>query len=500
VVNKDIEKQVLIGLITSDKINHSLKLLLEPKLFQLNVGQTVSKWIKEYYALYNRAPKKDIQEIYLSEKTNLNEEDSQDISEFLQSLSQQYLDNPPNEDYLLNQANLYLKKQSLLAGIKEADFLLTNSNGDLSALSAAEAALAKYKKATVETLQALNPFDSKNIISSIEEDESPLLVLRGVLGKFVGPIHRGYLIGLMGRMKIGKTFYVQQIVTDTVENRLRTVFVSLEMPWKKMVKRYWQQIGCFGKVDGIYEFPIFDCQRNQANKCDKSERKCHVKKGEEGYEACYSCREGKDGLVLITDLIKVERPGITSKKVLKVAKNFALHYGKHNLRFLSYPAFSANLSQIMNDIDSLEWREGFIPDVIVIDYPGILAEEKNQGLNKEYVTIGETWKTLKRIAEERQVAMFCPIQTDRSGTEATHLRMKNTAGYIQIIAHLDKCITLNQTESDYDKRIVRIGKIADRWDDANLSREIKALTQLQCGQPLIDGIIVRREKEEKKRR
>ena len=497
VVNSDIEKQVLIGFITSDKINHSLKGLFDPKLFQLNVGKIVSKWVKNYYALYNRSPKADIQEIFLAERHDLNPEDTIDIEKFLHSLSEQYLENPPNEDYLLDKAKVFLKKQSLLIGIKEANIILEGGNGDMAAISAAEAAIARSQKSAIESNKAIDLMSSETLISILEEAKNPLLVLREPMGTFMGPLHRGYLVGIMGSMKRGKTWMLQQMSTEAMENGLRVVFVSLEMPKVKIAKRFWQQLGCFGKEDGTYQFPVFDCQLNMYDKCSKSLRVCHTKKGESGYKICMECPEGRNKH-LSTYLVPEDRPGMTSKGLMKVAKGWTLHHGKNTCRILSYPAFTANLSQIMNDIDVLEWREGYIPDVLAIDYPAILAPEGNQSSqNKEYVGIGDTWKTLKGIAEERQLLVFAPIQSDRSGTEANHLKIKNTAGYVQIIAHLDKCITLNQNEEDYEKRIMRIGKIADRWDDAYLSKEIRALTQLQCGQPLINGLILRKEMKEK---
>lgn len=497
-VNKDVEKQVLIGFITSDKICHTLKNLLDPKLFQLSVGQTVSRWIKEYYSLYNRAPQQDIQEIYLAERSNLDEEVALDVSQFLQTISEQYTDNPPNEDYLLDKAGIYLEKQSLLLGIKEANLILENSNGDKSAISAAKAALGKGEKNLVGTNLGINILEPERILEFMEEDENPLIKLKEPLGTFLGPLHRGYLIGIMGSMKRGKTWMLQKMATECLENGLRVIFISLEMPWKKLAKRFLQQIGCFAKTDGLYDFPVFDCSKNKYNKCEYPQRTCSVKKGEEGYYPCTACKEGKNGLSLYSYLEKVERPGITSRKAIKVSKNFGLHHGKNNLRVLTYPAFSANLSRILNDIDALEWQEGFIPDVIALDYPTILAPENGQSSqNKEYVSLGETWKTLKGLAEEKQVLIFAPTQTDKSGTEVSYIKIKNTAGYVQIIAHMDKCLTLNQDEIDYTNRIMRIGKIADRWEEMDQSKEIRALTQLQCGQPLINGLIVKREQKEK---
>lgn len=488
-VNKDIEKQVLIGFITSDKINHSLKQLLDPKLFQLSVGQTVSRWIKEYYSLYNRAPKGDIQEIYLAERNNLDEEVSLDVSEFLQSISEQYIQNPPNEDYLLNQATVYLKKQVMVTSAKEVVLTLENSNGDLSLLSKAEAVLGRYKKSIVDVSKSCNPFIPEKIDTFFDKKEDPLLVLKGNLGKFVGNLHRGYLLGILGRMKAGKTFYVQHLITEALESKLNCIFVSLEMPEDKMIGRFWQQIGSYAEEEGTYSFPVFDCKRNQSGKCEKSQRTSHVKKGEPGYERCYFCKEGKDGFQFTVDLTEVKREGLDKEKIQKLARNFGLQYGRNSLRFLSYPAFTANLSRIMNDIDAMEWQEGFIPDVIAIDYPAILAPEENSFHSKEYSVISETWKVLKKIAEERQVLLIAPIQANRAGVNVENLQMEHTSGSIDIQAHCDKCISLNQSGDDYDKKIMRIGKIIDRWGKANKNLELVALTQLECGQPYINGLI-----------
>jgi intein/homing endonuclease len=905
VVNKDIEKQVLIGFITSDKINHALKSLIDPKLFQLNVGQKISKWIKDYYSLYNRAPGKDIQEIYLAERSELNPEDALDIEEFLKTLSEQYLENPPNEDYLQKQAEVYLKKQSFLLGIKEASLILESSNGDMAAISAAEAAVARSQKATIKNVPSLDPCNLSFALSCLEDDKTPLLTMPEPLGSFIGPLHRGYVLGILGSQKRGKcltgdneillsdgrvkklidvikdkeknivtlskdgklikgtvadfwkngekpvikiktktgreikitlnhplltykgwkevkdlslsdfiavprkidffgtvewpeykikilsyllaegmigsgnicftngekkiredfssmiklmgdttsetteeitlrikkdqeklssiptktktwlkeiktklvksekkeipeivfsltkdnlklflsvlftcdgtiwksktgvvigyasaskklihqvqhlllrfgiigkiskkkttknsnyqilfgdkenvitfineigfifskqekaidllsssnslklygrtadsfptelaerikqimvnkqiwsfyksinpftsrisriirnkervsrstvkeigdflkdqelisiansdilwdkiesiidmgmeqtydlsisethnfvsndiiahnTWWAQNFLITALEERLRVVFISLEMPYKKLVKRFWQQLGCFPEKDGNYEFPFFDCSKNKYNTCKKTSRICDVKYGEQGYIPCDICKV-KEGLDLTISLHSYHKKGIDSQKLTKKIKNFHLMHGKNNVRFLCYPMFSANLTQIINDIDVLEWREDFIPDVIVLDYPAILKEERET--SKEYSAFGETWKTIKRIAEEKQVLFIAPLQTDRKGGDSEHLKISHTAGYVQIIAHMDICITLNQNETDYEQRVMRIGKIADRWTEMQPGKELIALSQLQCGQPYLGSRLVKR--------
>ena len=494
VINSDVEKQVLIGLITSDKVCHTLKNLLDPNLFQLEVGKKVSFWIKEYYSLYNRAPGKDIQEIYLAERSNLDEEVSKDINQFLQTLSEDYLKNPPNEEYLLNQSTTYLRKQCMLAGIKEANALIENGNGDLSSLSAAEAAMGKYARTTAENTQAFDPLDPKIVREFMKEIATPLLVLDEPLGSFIGPLHRGYVLGIMASQKRGKTWWVQNFAINAIEEGLRVVFISLEMPKQKLAERFWKQLGGFADKDGNYEFPIFDCEKNKFNSCAKEERTSHVKHGEEGYIPCTKCKE-KDGLKLTITLKSFHKKGITLERAVKKVKDFSLMYGRKSVRFFCYPMFSAKLSQIINDIDALEWREGFIPDVIILDYPAILQEERVT--EKGYESFGETFKTIKRIAEEKQVLFIVPLQTDRSGSDSTRLKIKNTAGFVQVIAHLDICITLNQQDKDYDDRIMRIGKIADRWTEMSPGKELIALTQLQCAQPYL-GARLEKVKSDKK--
>lgn len=493
VVDKDLEKQILIGLITSDKILNLSKPILSPKLFSLEASQKIITWITEYHSLYNRSPKQDIMSIFETEKSSLDAEVAENISQFLNTLSQSYLDNPPNEDYLEANTKKYLKKQNLQQIIKQAESLLIS---DINNLEEAEATISTYNKSIIsECHNWVDPFDPETIKTLHHKIKTPLMTLTGDMGKYIGPLRRGQLIGILGRMKIGKTFLAQEFCLQALHQRLRSIFISLEMSADELLERFYQQIGNLPLEEGDYDYPVFDCTKNRTNKCEKDIRLCHVKHGEEGYIHCSQCEE-YEGFSYHIDKMVQHRPGLTLQKKLSLAKNFSLHYGRRNFRILTYPPFSVNLQQILNDIDILEWNQNFIPDVIVLDYPDVLMEERRT--EREYISIGETWKTLKKLAKERQVLIVVPTQTDRSGTDVANLKMKNVSGYIQKIAHSDKFLAANQTDLENELQVVRLSKLADRWDKANLSKELHILNSLETGIPIVDTKIMKKKTEKKK--
>ena len=58
---------------------------------------------------------------------------------------------------------------------------------------------------------------------------------------------------------------------------------------------------------------------------------------------------------------------MTVRMIDKKAEVFRTLYGS-NLRVRAFPAYTANPSDIRAELEDLEYSEGFIPDVIVVDY------------------------------------------------------------------------------------------------------------------------------------
>lgn len=494
-VSFNTEKQVLTGLIVSDKLLNIVGNILEPSLFDLEVSKTVVKWVKDYYEKYKKAPSKVIESIYSVKKDELEEEVSDDIATFLSTLSKEFVENPPNEDYLIDISKEYLRKQN---HVKSAVEVMKMAEAGLTVQEIEER--VKKRDALNKTVRStvIHDLFDQQFINSLfeEEDDHGALILKEPFDKYLGPIKLGWLVSVLGPMKRGKTRHLIEFAMQSVMNHKRVLFVSLEMKAKEVGKIMYQSIGSIGDeaTDGTYEITQLDCLHNQDNACSKPKRTCKVGMTKSGYIPCTKCsgsREYKKAWFTVNEV----RPGFTKSKIQEVKDNALLHYGAGLLKITDYPPFSVALKDIVADMDSLIMEEMFYPEVIIIDYADVLLPDRAR--KNELTETDETWMSLKKLAAQRHCIVFTATQGNRGSTDKEVIVEKDMGGFYRKLAHVDITLTINQTDSEKEVGMERLGIIGHRHKTFNKNQTLLLVNQFELGQLGLDGAIIWEEKKKK---
>lgn len=492
----DIEKKLLTGMIVSDRVLSHLFPIVRPDLLALEYAKKVASWIHDYFIMYKKAPQAHIQDIFNERKLELSGSDQELVGEFLQDLSKEYLDGgaPFNDEYVIDAAVRHLKRRHLINIGNEVVQLAS-----MGKIDEAEGSLAKFGRFTSGSRLSkwVKPLEDLQFVNDVFDTDTSddLFKPTGKFGELVGPIKRGWLIGLMGPMKRGKTWGLQDIALEAVMNKLRTVLISLEMSDRQLALRHYHGLGSFTKMDGEYTFPCFDCIHNATNECIKPERtntnpRPLIYHPHDPYQPCTACRDKDYNSYSPTTWFEnITRIGITRKQVIGLIRKFTRMYGRKLFRQISYPAFSACLRDIRTDIDTLEFSENFVPDVIVIDYADILAPE-DPSMKKLRDQIDVTWKTLKQMASERKCGLFTGTQGSRATFEIETIHEKHTPEDIRKLAHVDAMWTLNQTEQEKIACITRIGLLNHRHKEFNKRMQAIVLQQFEAGQFHLDSELI----------
>ena len=494
------EKNLLVGLITSDSFCKEILPIVKPEFLEIDYSKIIVKWVREYYEKYEKAPEKDIENIFLLGKDKLKPEIANLTQTFLNSLSDNYEEESNfNEAYILDQTIDYLKKKGLGFHNDKIKALL-----DLNEVEEAEREIAEYKQVARATSKWVNPFDQEYIKKALNKDKSFLFEMDGVLGQLIGPMKREWLIAIMGPMKRGKTFYLQEFMFGAITNGLRTAFITLEMDDTEISIRGYKRMGSFTEEGGDIAFPVFDCFYNQNGTCERKERASDTQlfMGEEqeppdydkdiDYKVCTYCKGKKDSAGNYWKDYKsavwyetVYTKPLYVKNVSKNVKDFQMTYGSNLLREIAYPINLANIQDIKRDLDLLEFSEGWVPDVIIVDYADILGKENKKLEGRD--SVNETWKSLKSMAQSRKCLVITGTQSNRDSIDKKHVRQTNTGEDIRKIAHIDIMPVLNQTPLEKRKGVMRIGLIAHRHKTCDEFIQAEVLQQLKAGQPLLDG-------------
>jgi hypothetical protein len=148
----------------------------------------------------------------------------------------------------------------------------------------------------------------------------------------------------------------------------------------------------------------------------------------------------------------------------KLAKRIKPFQAKGRLYIHWFPEGMLTLSMLDSFLDSLEKLEGFVPDVLLLDYPDKMAiDEKNLR-----VSTGRLYSNLRGLAGRRKLALAVPSQTNRMSSEAELVKANMAAEDWSKIGIADNAVTYSQTMQEKDVGLARIfvdkaRNDADKW-------------------------------------
>ena len=428
VVNNLNERDFVTSIIMSDKCCQVLIPFIKLQYFECDYTRVIVQWVIEYYKKFKMSPKRDVMSLYRVHCDEIQDDSLKDlILTYLQKLSETNIN---NEDYLLDQSRDFLDYRAL-----------TNYTEDLKAclntrsMEKAREIQSGYRKVSVaETNEvSLLSLDDANIIKqALQKVDEELFTLPDAMAGVFGKIHRNDFIAILAGMKKGKSWALSDLALRAMQQRLNVVFVSMEMTREEVVQRFWKMM--FGAKSGLIQPGLIETSRFVE---DLSE-------------------SGKYKIELIDINVKdnVGKSVEELQKQLRAQNNYM-----GNLRIIAYPAFSVSVNDIQNRIEELA-QEGFIADVVVIDYADITkpvgggSELRNQ--------LDATWKALRAFAMKFHCCVITASQTNRAGLNSSIVSAETISEDIRKLAHITSMVSLEQTPKMYKNHIMRIRNIAMR--------------------------------------
>jgi replicative DNA helicase len=493
VYSSEIERKILTGMIISTPYLRDVAGMVNPRLFKIDYIRRIVSWVLDYYKQYKEAPNKDFESIFYAQSTKLNKQAEVELmEEFLQSLSDQYIENDNktsfNKELLFDQTVDFCRDRQLEILHKTVEG--HRLSGDLAK---AEEAVAGFGKIAQNVSRWINPFDTKQINKVFENnDANRLFKMPGALGEMIGYFERGWLVGILGPAKRGKSWHEWEFAFHALCAKLKVVVFEFEMNEQTYQKRIHKRITAMNEIGGEFAYPTFDCLFNQNGQCKKPERTNTIRLDVGGkipaytpnmeYRPCVACRGTKDFYPVSWWQTQRQRNDMSPGIVIKKAKTFKKLYGD-NLRIRCFPSFSAGFPEVEAELENLKNQENFEPDVILFDYLDIMSAEVANELEDE----NRKWKRAKGLAGERHCLVINCHQGNRESEEMRSIRQKHTGGSIKKLQHLDIDITLNQSEEEQRRGKIRMQVLVHRHEEGISKGEVIVLQQLKLGQPLLDS-------------
>jgi replicative DNA helicase len=347
-----------------------------------------------------------------------------------------------NVSYTIKNAIDFFKLRSLEVLKEEIEEAVQINDSALG-----EKLISEYKRVEKPIGKGINLLkNSSEIVQAFSREHEILFQYPGDLGKCLGPFARGDFFAIIGEEKKGKTQYLWYTAYRALMLGYKVLFVSLEMSKNQMLRRMWQgMVGQPVKTEHI-SIPYFKEVRDGRFEIKHRKEK----------------RKGID-----TDIKEIEKKQRFYRKMVRTGA----------IQLIAYPSDGASVDDLKTELINLEYYEGFIPDVIVIDYADIMKLSNQREYRHQ---LDQVWKALRGIAQERSALVVTGSQVNDRGRVAEDRRK---------LAHVTIMMRIEQDNAEEELGIIMMSTVVQREGKAYRGK-IGVLQCYEIGRPYLNSLMV----------
>jgi hypothetical protein len=494
------ERKLLTNMIVSTKFLEGLIPFYDPNLIQPNYARVVAEWCMHYFNKFHEAPSVHIKDIFELHSDRMETAERTLIADLLSSLSDEYeKSESTNIKYLLSMAGEYFKHSYLSALSKQVGACLTD--GDVEG---AENLFTSYKLVGGPDLVGRNLYklDGGSVIEMFEREETPLFTLPGKLGwKLNSEFNRDRFFAFLGPEKRGKTWWLNEIAIRAAKARCNVALFQIgDMSEDQIMVRL--SIRLAGRSNKArycteHETPIPDCLWNQLGKCplgkktsglgneiDKNKLKDMFLSGRyRNHTTCQECIRSDHFKGSLWYKIMQEVKPLTGRDAFKAWRAFQSRTRGRSFYLSVHPSDTLTVTGLKSVLNRWEASEGFIPDVVVIDYADNLAPE-DRGAEFRHQQ-HRTWQLLRGLSQERHCLVVTATQASASSYDQQTLAMKHFSEDKRKYAEVTAMVGLNQNQDEKVSGLMRINMIVQREGEFYSKETVKVAQDLRMGRPLL---------------
>jgi len=398
-----IEKTILSALINEPEYIRKVIPYLNREYFREMGDKIVFSLIKDYFTKYNRQATKNIIEVELSKK-NVNEKYYEQACETLKSLGNERTD----VDWLVDATEDFCKKRAFFNAIVAASDLLEKDDTALyhGALDIVSKALSVNFDANLGSDyfdDAAKRFDKYK--EGVAKLPTTFEIFNKVTkGGFVNPS----LTVFIAPTGVGKSLFLCNIAASYLQLGKNVLYFTMEMSEEQVEQRI--------------DLNLLDLDVDQ--------------------------------------LMMLEKQQFINR-IANIKKKF---FGK--LRTKEYPSGSVHTGHFRYFIEELKLKEGFVPDVIIVDYLNICAAQQvNRSSNSLYEYTGQIALELRGLSQEFGCPLFTATQTNRDGAKSSDFEKTDIADSWGVTFHADYIYGIIETEELAKMNQFRVKRQKDRYQN-----------------------------------
>lgn len=372
---------------------------LVPEYFTDKIESLIFDQIKKHILQYDAPPSLEQLVIAIHDWTKLDGDDLEDCDKLMSSFFDE-LPNPRTPEWMKDQTESFIREQGTHVAIVDVICAL-EGKAKTSVPAALETASQAYQF-SLDDAPGLS-LEWEPLFESLQSPDEKFPFGVNILNEMTcgGPSRKTVTV-IVAPTNTGKSLILCHQAAEYLRQGRNVVYITLEMADKKVLKRIYANL-------------------------------------------------------LNTDINTLD--GWTRERWQKSVQGLGT-LGKLKVR--EYASRTAHAGQFAQYLNELKQREGFVPDVIVVDYLNeclsrTMRYSKNVSL---YQYVGSIASELRAIATEHNAVLLTATQTNRDGY-AGDPDLKNTSESAQINSGADLIIGVNKDEHFPDKLRFRVLKNRD---------------------------------------
>jgi hypothetical protein len=407
---------------------------IEKGLFDSPFANKLGAWCVSYYQRYGKAPGKHIQKIF-EEKITQNgmpESEANLIERLLLSLSDDYDGRELNSEFESDFAGKHFDKVRLdMTAQGVQDYIQHGQINKAKGLIAKYTPLELGQDSTIDFLT-----DYEQMKDLFEHESEDLIQYRGALGQFFRrSLGRDCFVAFMGPEKKGKSIWLLDIAWRSVLQRKKVAYFELgDMGKYQTGDRLMARIA---------KHPRY---------VDKNGTTLKIP----------TVLKRDNGQLVVEHEEKLFKEGLSPEKAWKAYQKHArvtIRSKQPYMKLVCHSTYSLGVSGIKSQLDMWN-RDGWTPDVLIVDYADLLAPPN--GVKEKLEEVDQNWGLLRSLSLELHCLVVTATQTNSQSYSVETITMKHFSQNHRKLAYITGMIGLNQKDSEKELGLMRLNWVARR--------------------------------------
>jgi replicative DNA helicase len=400
--------------------------LVQPHQFENEVHRTLAQRAAEYWRQHGQAPgaahTADLVDDIISDPNNKRAATYRGVLNNMLAL----WDNGINTAYVLEEIHAFRRMQEFKrALLQSADALSAKQHLAIGEVEDMWRQLLRQQPRPAfergERLDDIDGFVAELRRQDEREFNSGIALLDH---RYVVPT-RGLLSLLLGAVSAGKSWYLINVGKWALRQHQKVLHITLEMPSRSVRGRYHQNFHALARWPEKLTTIVTRLQLDDAGQLVGFARQP------------------------LTARFCVDRDPQLAKQLKRL---YRYPHLLRNLLVKFFPPQTLTVSQLQAYLDQLELVDKFVPDLILLDYVGLMKT----AADNQRIDLGRTVMELRALASERQCAVVTAHQVNREAQKAKIIGREHVAEDFSMIATADFVLLLNASEREQQLGLARL--------------------------------------------